>query len=224
MTLYKLASGGTPFDDHKNHAERHAALVRGQWKDLEEVYPGLPEGFYEVVKRSLGVKPEERYQTAREMREALERAAFDAHIRIGQSSLMGYLDDDGEVTAEGGSRSVGLPRHHRRPQHHRARARHLDAARAAAAGASRCARCPRRSRAPLATERLPPMPREEEGRESKPRSARRGLRRWRWCWAWARRWPCWGRVSEPLVVNPPPPDVEPTGAARGSSHPASRRC
>lgn len=109
VTLYKLACGGTPFDDYKNHAERHAALVRGQWKDLEEVYPGLPDGFYEVVKRSLGVKPEDRFQTAREMREALERAAFDAHIRIGQSSLMGYLDDDGEVTAEGGSRMSAFP-------------------------------------------------------------------------------------------------------------------
>ncbi len=109
VTLYKLASGGTPFDDYKNHAERHAALVRGQWKDLDETYPGLPEGFYEVVKRALGVKPEDRYQTAREMREALEKAAFDAHIRVGQSSLMGYLDDDGEVTADGGSRMSAFP-------------------------------------------------------------------------------------------------------------------
>ncbi len=109
VTLYKLASGGTPFDEHKNHGERHAALVRGQWKDLEEVYPGLPDGFYRVLKRSLGVKQEDRYQTAREMREALEHAAFDAHLRIGQSSLMGYLDDDGEVTAEGGSRMSAFP-------------------------------------------------------------------------------------------------------------------
>ena len=49
ITLFKLASGGTPFDEHKNHGERHAALVRGQWKPLAQVYPGLPEGFYEVV-------------------------------------------------------------------------------------------------------------------------------------------------------------------------------
>lgn len=109
ITLYKLASGGTPFDDHKNHAERHAALVRGQWKLLDEVYPGLPDGFYEVLRKSLGVKPEDRYQTAREMREALERAAFDAHIRVGQSSLMGYLDEDGEITAAGGSRMSAFP-------------------------------------------------------------------------------------------------------------------
>jgi len=60
VTLYKLAYGGTPFDDHKNHAERHAALVRGQWKQLDEVYPGLPEGFYAVLRRSLQALAESR--------------------------------------------------------------------------------------------------------------------------------------------------------------------
>lgn len=109
VTLYKLASGGTPFDDYKNHAERHAALVRGQWQDLEETYPGLPHGLYEVVRRSLALKPEDRYQTAREMREALEKAAFDAGVRVGQSSLLGYLDEEGEITAEGGSRAPAAP-------------------------------------------------------------------------------------------------------------------
>lgn len=105
VTLYKLASGETPFDDYKNHAERHAALVRGQWKPLIEVCPGLPEGFYEVVDTALRLKPEARYQTARDMRETLEKAAFDAGLRVSQSTLQGYVDDDGDITAVGGSRS-----------------------------------------------------------------------------------------------------------------------
>ncbi|MCU0696499.1 MAG: serine/threonine protein kinase [Myxococcaceae bacterium] len=109
VTLYKLASGGTPFDEHKNHGERHAALVRGQWKDLDEVFPGLPPPFYEVVRRSLMLKPEERFQSAREMREALEKAAFDSGFRVGQSALLGYVDDDGEITASGGTRSSAFP-------------------------------------------------------------------------------------------------------------------
>ena len=109
VTLYKLASGSTPFDDHKAIGERHAALVRGQWKDLDEVYPGMPGPFYEVVRRALMLKPEERYQTARAMREALEAAAFDSGLRVGQSSLLGYVDDDGEVTASGGTRSSAFP-------------------------------------------------------------------------------------------------------------------
>jgi serine/threonine-protein kinase len=109
VTLYKLASGATPFDDHKSHGERHAALVRGQWKDLAEVFPGLSDPFYEVVRRSLMLQPEDRYQTARELREALERAAFDGGFRVGQSSLLGYVDTDGEITASGGTRSSAYP-------------------------------------------------------------------------------------------------------------------
>jgi serine/threonine protein kinase len=109
VSLYKLASGETPFDDFKNHAERHAALVRGQWKPLIDVCPGLPSGFYEVVDTALRLKPEARFQTAREMRETLEKAAFDAALRVSQSSLLGYVDDDGDITATGGSRSSLMP-------------------------------------------------------------------------------------------------------------------
>ena len=109
VSLYKLASGETPFDDYKTHAERHAALVRGQWKPLIDVCPGLPEGFYEVVDTALRLKPEARFQTAREMRETLEKAAFDAALRVSQSTLLGYVDDDGDITAAGGSRSSLMP-------------------------------------------------------------------------------------------------------------------
>jgi eukaryotic-like serine/threonine-protein kinase len=109
VTLYKLASGSTPFDHHTSHAERHAALVRGHWQDLSQVFPGLPGPFYDVVRRSLKLEPDERFQSAREMREALEKAAFDSGFRIGQSVLLGYLDVDGEVTASGGRRSSSLP-------------------------------------------------------------------------------------------------------------------
>jgi serine/threonine-protein kinase len=109
VTLYKLASGATPFDDFANLADRHAALVRGQWKSLDLAFPGLPAGLSAVVSRSLMVKPEQRYQTAREMRDALEKAAFDARLRLGQSSLLGYVDDQGALTAGGGSRSSIFP-------------------------------------------------------------------------------------------------------------------
>ncbi len=194
ITLYKLASGGTPFDDYKNHAERHAALVRGQWKDLDEFYPGLPDGFYAVVKRSLGVKPEERFQTAREMREALERAAFDAHIRIGQSSLMGYLDDDGEVTAEGGSRMSAFPGITAGPS---------ITALAMATPTPQPARLTVQQR--HATERLPPMEPSEGG------GHRKGLLIGAFILAVAlgvgATVALLGPASEPLVVTPPPPRV-----------------
>ncbi len=165
VTLYKLASGGTPFDDYKNHAERHAALVRGQWQDLDQVFPGLPEPFYDVVRRSLMLKPEERFQTAREMREALERAAFDAHIRVGQSSLMGYLDEDGEVTAEGGSRMSSSPAITAAPS----MTMQGPVALKVEAPHSQSVRQLAPSKGKHQTERLPPVAREEGG------SSKRGL-------------------------------------------------
>lgn len=202
VTLYKLASGGTPFDEHKNHGERHAALVRGQWKPLEDVYPGLPDGFYEVVKRSLGVKQEDRYQTAREMREALERAAFDAHIRIGQSSLMGYLDDDGEVTAEGGSRMSAFPGISAGPSITvRAPITSPMATPAPQASSVRSLPALRHS-----TERLPPM-------KEAPPPRHRGILIGAFALAVAlgvgATLALLGPSSEPLVVQKPPPRVEP---------------
>ncbi len=110
VTLYKLACGHTPFDHHKTHAERNGALVRGLWEPLEKVYPGLTDGFYAVVNKSLKLKPDARYPDARSMREDLEKAAFDAGFRIGQSNLIGYVDHDGEITAvPSGTRTSAAP-------------------------------------------------------------------------------------------------------------------
>lgn len=106
VTLYKLASGVTPFDQHKTHHERNSALVRGQWRRLEDQLPGLPRGIYEVVGRAMQLKPADRYSDAREMREALERAAFAAGIPVRQDALFGYVSSDGEVSGSRPSAST----------------------------------------------------------------------------------------------------------------------
>jgi serine/threonine-protein kinase len=95
VTLYKLACGATPFDQHKTHQERHTALVAGRWKDLEEVKPGLLPGFYKVVRRSMRLRPEDRYATASDMREALEAVALDAGLPISTSTLAGFVQERG---------------------------------------------------------------------------------------------------------------------------------
>ena len=99
ITLFKLAAGVTPFDAHKSHADRNGALVRGLWEPLQKTMPGLPQGFYDVIGRVTQVKPDDRYHDAREFREALEHAAFEAGLRVGQSALMGYVSDDGEISS-----------------------------------------------------------------------------------------------------------------------------
>ena len=99
VTLYKLASGGTPFDEHKTHQTRNQALVNGRWEPLEKACPGLPAALYQIVGKALSVRPEDRYADARAMRQALEEAAVDAGLHVGQSSLSGYVDDEGEIGA-----------------------------------------------------------------------------------------------------------------------------
>ncbi len=109
VTLYKLACGNTPFDLHKTHTERNGALVRGLWEPLQKVFPGLPPGFYDVVTRSMNLKPDDRWPTARAMREALEKAAYDSGFRVGHSSLFGYVDNAGEISAVPSARHPIVP-------------------------------------------------------------------------------------------------------------------
>src|SRR6185503_80539 len=99
ITLYKLAWGATPFDDHKTHQSRNNALVHGRWEPLIQVCPGLPPGFYDVVDKALQLRPENRFADAREMREALEHVALSSGIHVGHSSLARYVSEAGEITA-----------------------------------------------------------------------------------------------------------------------------
>ncbi len=92
VTLYKLAWGGTPFDEHRTHYDRNTALVHGRWKKLRSVCPDLPAGFYDIVDRALQVKPEDRFPDAYQMRLALERLALTEGFHVGPSTLAGYLE------------------------------------------------------------------------------------------------------------------------------------
>src|SRR6185295_8910627 len=93
------------------------ALVRGLWEPLEKVFPGLPGGFYEVLTKAMQLKPDDRWPTARAMREAFEKAAYESGFRVGHSSLHGYVDDAGEITAVPSSRHpvMKLPAAETRP-------------------------------------------------------------------------------------------------------------
>ncbi len=113
VTLYKLAYGQTPFDMHKTHQARNNALVYGRWEPLSAVCPGLPAGFYDVVNKALMLRPDDRFASAREMREALERVALESGVHVGASSLSGYVQqqESGEVSVT----SRTTPSHSLRP-------------------------------------------------------------------------------------------------------------
>jgi eukaryotic-like serine/threonine-protein kinase len=122
VTLYKLAAGVTPFEEHHTHHDRHSALVAGKWKPLQERAPGLLPGFYTIVGKSLQVRREDRYQSAAEMREELEALAYDAGFQVGQTSLAGYVEErDGEVSIPNAPRHSGTHLARRRTMETQAR-------------------------------------------------------------------------------------------------------
>ncbi|HEY8212386.1 MAG TPA: serine/threonine-protein kinase [Myxococcaceae bacterium] len=122
VTLYKLASGVTPFEEHQTHHDRHSALVAGRWKPLQETAPGLLQGFYTIVGKALQVRREDRYQSAAEMREELEALAYDAGMQVGQASLAGYVEElDGEVSIPNAPRHSGTHLARRRTMETQAR-------------------------------------------------------------------------------------------------------
>lgn len=99
VTLYKLASGGTPLEDYQTHYSRNMALIQGKWLPLSKVCPDLPLGLYTVIQKAMSIPRELRFASAREMREALERAALESGVHVGTGSLMGYVADP-EVPGE----------------------------------------------------------------------------------------------------------------------------
>lgn len=94
VTLYKLASGVTPFDGFPSAVERANALLSGRFAALEKVRAGLPTSFCQVVATALAVKPEHRYESARHMREALESVARELGMLVGPGSLAGYVAEE----------------------------------------------------------------------------------------------------------------------------------
>src|SRR5690606_980986 len=53
--------------------------------------PDLPEALEAIIMKALALRPEDRYQTADEMREALEQFAADAGLRMSTSALAAYM-------------------------------------------------------------------------------------------------------------------------------------
>jgi eukaryotic-like serine/threonine-protein kinase len=100
VTLYKLTVGETPFDHHEGPLERNHALVRGEWKPLRDAAPQMDQRFCAIVDRAMAVRPDDRFQTAAEMRESLEQFVFDSNVRTGTSVLSGYVSDDGTVATD----------------------------------------------------------------------------------------------------------------------------
>ncbi len=70
IVLYEGFAGEVPFDS-ENPGDVLIAVATEEPRPLEELRPDLPRSVIDLVHRALCKKPEERFQTAREMREVV---------------------------------------------------------------------------------------------------------------------------------------------------------
>ena len=88
VILYQMLTGRRPFEADSN-LDVLVMHVNSQPRSLREVVPGasiLP-GLEQVVLRALAKRPGERFQSARELRQALERAAVGDYSAAGVSGI-----------------------------------------------------------------------------------------------------------------------------------------
>lgn len=74
VLLYESLTGYRPFDG-SNEMATLTNLISGNYKRLAEAAPDTPAHFAEVIEKLLSAKPEDRYQSAIELMDALVHAA-----------------------------------------------------------------------------------------------------------------------------------------------------
>jgi serine/threonine protein kinase len=90
IVLYELLTARRLFKGANEYLTM-AAIVEGEVPPPSRYRPDLARVLDEVVLRALARSPEARYQTAEDLREALERFAIDHELRTSNKSLADYM-------------------------------------------------------------------------------------------------------------------------------------
>ena len=90
IVLYELATSQRLFKA-ANEFLTMSAIVEGSVPPPSTYRPDLPPALDEIVLRSLAREPEARYQTAEDLRAALERFAIEHELRASNKALADYL-------------------------------------------------------------------------------------------------------------------------------------
>lgn len=72
MTVYEMLAGDLPFDEDSNEFTKMQRIVQEELPPPDELHPQVPEGLSRLVMKSLAKDPDDRFQSAQEMREAFE--------------------------------------------------------------------------------------------------------------------------------------------------------
>jgi serine/threonine-protein kinase len=97
-TLYQMLSGRRVFE-HANSDNLYHLIAQGKFPAVHKVQPGLPRAMRKIVARCLQRKPERRYQSASELRVALERFLISHGAWAnGNERLVGFLAGEGHIS------------------------------------------------------------------------------------------------------------------------------
>jgi tRNA A-37 threonylcarbamoyl transferase component Bud32 len=72
MTLYEALAGRMPFGSEDTDFSIRQAIVQGNIPSPDKLNPSLPREIVKIIQKSIERDPKDRYQTAGEMRQALE--------------------------------------------------------------------------------------------------------------------------------------------------------
>ena len=104
--LYYLATGRLPFTGRNPH-QILKRIVDGEYADPLRVNPTIGGRMRSIIVRSLARDPNDRYQTATELREDLESFIAEAGIADSSAMLERYLRDPEKVGAEVVKEAIG---------------------------------------------------------------------------------------------------------------------
>lgn len=91
ILLYELATGTRLYT---GETQKILALAsKGQFKPAEEVKQGLPVLLYNIIRKSLALNPDDRYQSAAELRLDLDKCADELAVRLSTRHMAGYMQD-----------------------------------------------------------------------------------------------------------------------------------
>jgi serine/threonine protein kinase len=90
IVLYELATAQRLFKG-TNEFMTMAAIVEGDVPPPSTYRPDLPPALDEIVLRALAREPQARYQTAEDLRAALERFAIEHELRASNKALADYM-------------------------------------------------------------------------------------------------------------------------------------
>ena len=94
VMLYELTTGMRPYVlSAAGEFALMMAIARGQIRPPSELRPDYPPELAEIVMKALAKKPENRFQTAREMSVAIEKFASSARLNLSTSDLSGFMHD-----------------------------------------------------------------------------------------------------------------------------------